>query len=109
MVDDAEGRTEAKPNMATGGSGFDELFSRFSRLEAAFSDVMKAESSSEENRYLRKALAESFAVTESLVATVRQMQAEIDIMKRKIARYESENMTSSTISLYNDDAQKIPH
>ena len=75
--------------MAT-GDRFDELFSRFSRREAVFADVMKAESSNAENRYLSKARAQSFAETESRADTIRQMQAESGMIKRKIARYESE-------------------
>ena len=108
MADDTGGKPEAGVDVAAGGGRtFDDLLSRITGLENAVACVAEAESGSAESRYLRKALAEAFSAMDSLTDTVRKIQAEIDTMKRKLARYESENMPSSTTSLYNRERGKF--
>ena len=84
-----------------GGRRFDELFSRIDLLETAFTDVVGAESGSEESRYLRKVLAEAFAVIDEMRDEFKKIWVEMDMMWRKITHYEGENMTSSTPPFYN--------
>ncbi|MCE2498620.1 MAG: transposase [Nitrosopumilaceae archaeon] len=99
---------DARANVAAEeGDVFGEILVRMARLEKAVARVAEAEPGSAEARCLRKALAESFAVIDSLTDAVMQMRAEIDTMKRKLARYESENMSSSTTSLYNHERGKF--
>lgn len=76
-------------------------------LGGLLKDILNAETGNAEIRLLRKALAEAFAVIDAQARTIREMREEIDEMKRKLAYYESENMSTSTLSLYNKRRAKF--
>ena len=92
---------------ASAGGDLAEMQSKLDTLQGLLKDILNAETDNAEIRLLRKALAEAFAVIDAQARTILEMRKEIDEMKRKLAYYESENMSTSTLSLYNKRRAKF--
>lgn len=94
------------PEKAT-GEDLERLHARIGSLEDTVRALLDAQTGGAESRLLRAELRKAFERISDLEDENRRMRDEIAGMRRKIAYYESENMSTSTPSAYNEARAKF--
>ena len=83
------------------------LHARIDRLEGTIGALLDAQTGGAESRLLRGELRKAFERIRELEEENRRLRDEMWEMRRKIAYYESENMSTSTASIYNDERRRF--